>query len=305
MSPRLLRLLAPFLSFLGLTGAAAPGCSSQSAAQVQGPAPVHTTRPDEAGLRGSLLWEVEGKGRPSYLFGTIHAGYRASELPPWVWDRLASCREFVMEADIDSIVPTEVASRATLPAGQSLEQMLGEKDFDELVDEVGLPAQAVARLRPWAVYSAVVQRIYPTPEPLDQALRHRAQSLGKPLVFLEDWRFQLDTLSRSIDLDDLRELLDPTGEPRHQLDAMIEAYRAGDFETVSAIALDPKEMAHHPGRHARLFDDRNRAWVDKLGPQLDRGGVFVAVGAGHFAGDHGLIELLRARGYIMTRRVHP
>lgn len=309
MSPRLIRLFAPLLSFLGLSGlsGAAPGCAApaQSPAGVEAQATPAALRPDDANLRGPLLWEVQGKSGPSYMLGTIHAGFRADELPPWVWDKLASCRTFVMETDISAVNPLEVTGMELLPEGQSLEQMLGKKDFDQLVGLVGLPATTVARLQPWVAYSAVLQRLYPTPEPLDQSLRVRAQTQGKALVFLESWKFQLRLLAQTVDLDDLRHIVDPHSEERAKLAALVGAYRDGNFAKVSALALDPADVARHPLRHVRMLDQRNRAWLATLGPALDRGRTFVAVGAGHFAGTHGLIELLRARGYIVARRVTP
>ena len=309
MSPRLIRLFAPLLSFLGLTGPA-PGCAApaQTPAGLETQAPAAApaqVRPDDANLRGPLLWEVQGKAGPSYLLGTIHAGFRADELPPWVWDKLASCRTFVMETDISAVNPAEVTGMEILPVGQSLEQLLGKKDFDQLVELVGLPPATVARLQPWVAYSAVLQRLYPTPEPLDQSLRLRAQHQGKALVFLESWTFQLRLLAQTIDLDDLRHIIDAHSGERAKLAALIDAYRAGNFEKVSALALDPEDIARHPLRHVRMLDQRNRAWLTTLGPALDRGRTFVAVGAGHFAGTHGLIELLRARGYVVARRVTP
>ena len=52
---------------------------------------------------------------------------------------------------------------------------------------------------------------------------------------------------------------------------------------------------------ASLLDARNRAWMEMLAPQLARGGVFAAFGAMHLVGDAGVIELLRARGFTVTR----
>ena len=46
---------------------------------------------------------------------------------------------------------------------------------------------------------------------------------------------------------------------------------------------------------------RNRRMADRAAPLFDQGGTLVAVGALHLSGEHGLVELLRARGY----RVEP
>jgi hypothetical protein len=267
---RLVRLLTPVVALFGggpaCGGAAAPAPASAKSASSP------DARPDDHGLRGALLWEVQGKGGASYLFGTIHAGFQADrELPAWIWERLDACDTFIMEVDPTSVSPLQIMETGTLPKGESLEVVLGEKDWKALLDE---------------------------------ALRRRAQTGGKELVFLEDWELQTSILAMT-QADELRELLDGFGKARRQLDQMVEAYREGHFERLAELALDPDEVAKNPERHRRLFDDRNRDWIGKLVPHLDRGRAFVAVGAGHFAGDNGLIELLRERGYVLTRRVKP
>src|SRR5690606_17171828 len=159
------------------------------------------------------------------------------------------------------------------------------------------------RLSPWFVYSLCLQTLYPTPTPLDLALHARARKLGKRLTYLEDWHFQVGLLADLMDLDDLRELLRDDGKERRQLDAMINAYRAGDFQEISAIVLDPESAREHPQRLERLIHARNRTWASVLDGPLKRGKLFVAVGVGHFSGDAGLLTLLRARGHDVRRVV--
>lgn len=56
---------------------------------------------------------------------------------------------------------------------------------------------------------------------------------------------------------------------------------------------------------AYLIEFRNRRFLDRLADQLPRGGVFLAVGSAHLPGETGLVELLRERGYDVTRAVLP
>lgn len=53
--------------------------------------------------------------------------------------------------------------------------------------------------------------------------------------------------------------------------------------------------------NAYLLTVRNNRFVDRLTPELDAGGVFVAVGAAHLPGETGLVAMLGARGYTLTR----
>ncbi|MEM6385906.1 MAG: TraB/GumN family protein [Pseudomonadota bacterium] len=53
--------------------------------------------------------------------------------------------------------------------------------------------------------------------------------------------------------------------------------------------------------NAYLLDDRNERFFEELVPELNAGGVFVAVGAAHLPGANGLVAMLRRSGYTVTR----
>ena len=46
---------------------------------------------------------------------------------------------------------------------------------------------------------------------------------------------------------------------------------------------------------------RNLDWMPKLEKLFEQDHVFVAVGAGHLQGPRGVIEMLKSRGYTVTR----
>lgn len=50
-----------------------------------------------------------------------------------------------------------------------------------------------------------------------------------------------------------------------------------------------------------LLAARNKIWMRTLGPEFRHGGVFVAVGALHLGGRHGLLTTLSRQGYTITR----
>jgi hypothetical protein len=294
-------LRATLLSLLALAATSACGTAASSAAV---PGRAIEARPDDHGLRGPFLWELQGPRAPSYLFGTLHLGFRADhELPDWVWDRLSACDTFVMETNLSKVDVVEVARLASLPEGQSLSEMLPPDNWQELVEMTGLPESALRSRQPWFASQLVFQHLYPTPVPLDLALMQRASELDKEIAFLEDWKFQLGVLARTITARDLAELLVPEGKGRRDMADLIAAYRSGDFERLAE--LSEGERAGDPERHEVLLAARNRDWIPRLKPHLDRGRAFVAVGAAHFPGTDGLIELLRAEGYVLTRVVRP
>jgi uncharacterized protein YbaP (TraB family) len=49
----------------------------------------------------------------------------------------------------------------------------------------------------------------------------------------------------------------------------------------------------------KLVDKRNNNWIPKLVDLFSKKSCFVAVGAGHLAGENGLINLLKKQGYTV------
>lgn len=292
---RLAKLLALLASALGCGSAAAP----------QPAAPAARSRdPEPAAVPGApLLWQVEGPGGKSYLFGTVHLGISPADIDPRVIEALHACDTFITEADLRHINPNAVAELSLLPPGETLENALGRDAFDELARELGpqMSRANLDKLRPWTVYVAVLQRLFPTPMSVDEKLLETAGAADKRLVFLEDWRAQLDLLAHVIDGDDVKEILDPGSDDRKSLAAMIGAYKRGDFATIERLTASPEVIAKDPDEFASLFEKRNRAWLPTISRQLEKGRAFVAVGAGHYAGESGLIALLSASGFKPRR----
>ena len=50
----------------------------------------------------------------------------------------------------------------------------------------------------------------------------------------------------------------------------------------------------------RIILDRNKVMAERAVPILDKGNVFIAVGALHLVGDQGLVALLRQQGFTVT-----
>jgi uncharacterized protein YbaP (TraB family) len=89
-----------------------------------------------------------------------------------------------------------------------------------------------------------------------------------------------------------------------QLDTLSDAWRRGDLEALEHYVIDDTRR-EYPEMYETLFVQRNAAWMDTLMAELEGSGVdFVAVGAGHLLGEHGLVAQLRARG-VRVERVSP
>ena len=69
---------------------------------------------------------------------------------------------------------------------------------------------------------------------------------------------------------------------------------ANDVSQVSDVAAAERFKV-------RLIDERNRTMAARIEPLLQGDGSFVAIGAAHLPGEGGVLDLLEARGYRITR----
>ena len=82
-----------------------------------------------------------------------------------------------------------------------------------------------------------------------------------------------------------------------QFEEMIEAYKAQDIEKLGKfVADDDGGLGNYEDI---LIYHRNRNWVEKLKKIMPEKSLTIAVGAGHLAGDKGVIKLLRKEGYTV------
>ena len=85
------------------------------------------------------------------------------------------------------------------------------------------------------------------------------------------------------------------------LDKMVVLWGKGDPDAL-AVTMN-ESLAATPELAKVLLWDRNARWADKIKERLRQPGtVFVAVGAGHLAGDHSVQEYLKLRG-LTARRI--
>ena len=86
------------------------------------------------------------------------------------------------------------------------------------------------------------------------------------------------------------------------LTPMLAAWSAGDVDTLVRYLNDYRER--DPALHQLIFTDRNTRWAEWIADRMDRPGtVFVAVGAGHLAGDDSVQAALRQQG-LSAQRTH-
>jgi uncharacterized protein len=144
----------------------------------------------------------------------------------------------------------------------------------------------------------------------DMVLRHVAEAQGKPVEGLETFEFQLDMFNRMPSAAPARSM-NPAGQPQaanpmeslsKAMADMQSAWKRGD-QSVFVRMLDQLKSAS-PDSYRMMFTERNTRWADWIRARMQTPGtVFVAVGAGHLAGQDSLLVRLAERG-IASHRVN-
>lgn len=268
------------------------------------PAVAEARKPPKQPL---LVWQVEKDGAISHLIGTCHVPAPLAHTLPAPHDELlTTARVLYTEIDATGVDPMSALSALKSQDGRRLSEVLGDDDFRALVASLpAVPAPLLDRMSPVgaALMRTVSPIMAPTPEglaPLDQQIT--AGFAGSPAArrYLETAEQQLAMLDSGLDgLAGLKQSTPPAPEAERLALATEALCAAGDTTLLEAALTDPTVN----GGLIPMLYPRNAAWMPLLRDDLASGGALVAVGAGHMLGEGGLIALLTAEGYQVTRLV--
>ena len=331
---RFIGLLAGLLAgFLGLPSLALADCggSDRLAALASGNPAAHAEilRRAEGVANGrGLFWRVESGGAPpSYLFGTfLDPEVAAEPQDPAVLRALEAARVMLVEITLEEQQEMQ-ARMATDPAfvfaaeAPMISARLGPQaraSAEAALAGRGLTLALADRLRPALLMSILAQpkcaldAMAAGKPVLDTVLMSRAAAAGVPVVGMETYEAALASIDR-IDPEIAGALLVEAIASLDQLEdfrrTALLLYRAGEMAVLQEYEIWQAETDFGAGESRRLhdamtasvLDARNHDWMAVMVPEMERGGVFAAFGAMHLTGARGIIELLRARGFTVTR----
>ena len=267
-----------------------------------------------------FLWRIEGEN-PSYLYGSIHlADERVLILPDIVIEAIDDADIVYTEVELDQETQIKSAEYSILPGDQTLYDLLPPdvaNRLNEYLASKGVASTAFSQLKVWAVATSLV--ILEDIEnllnnlPLDQYIWSLAISKGKGTGGLETVEEQLDifdTLSLEEQIYLLNDTLDDIEECAEKgqsvTGVMIDAYIEGDLEILHNLTYADFDMNNplEVKLRTQLFTDRNYNMVQRISQLITDNPdtqYFFTIGAGHYYGEDGILELLENEGFTMTR----
>ena len=222
-----------------------------------------------------LLWEISGNGlkSKSYLFGSLHSNdRRVFNFSDSTFVVLQNAQAIVLETDLFSLFG----------------------DWDTRQEEVRLLFDNKGK--PYTGSDEPTRTIYGDengmPQFMDAFFQEYCYNSKKTFYALEKVTDQLNMLADwgQNDIDGLR--LDPMAMSQEKL---IEFYQKGDIFSLDRMMK--ANLSLNPGMYEEIIISRNQTMMNGLDSLIRSQSIFCGVGAGHLAGELGLINLLRSKGY--------
>ena len=265
-------------------------------------------------LEKSLLWEISGNGlaKPSYLYGTIHMICKDdAALGDSLVAAIQGSDRVYFEIDMDNLMEMLTALKDfKMKNDTTLADLLSKDDYEKVKEYMEskstlLPFSKLETYKPMLASSLLMESGIGCEESvaMEQLILEVAKKNKKRVEGLETMSYQasiFDSIPYKLQAEQLLKYVKDGGNQPgadKQFEEMIEAYKAQDIEKLGQfVSTDDGGLGDYEDI---LIYHRNRNWVEKLKAIMPGKSLTVAVGAGHLAGEKGVIKLLRKEGYTV------
>jgi len=259
----------------------------------------------------ALLWQIDHADLQghSYLFATMHSSHRKitallPKIRPYIQQADAVILETVPDNSDVLLSPSELADDP-----YALLNLLGNDTFVALYQQLsqrGLNIETAMQLKPWAAVRYLSMPItQDTGQPLDSLIYLQASWFNIIPQPLETYNEQLQIyyqMSEASQLALLKETLTESQQVSTGFDSMLNLYLQGNLQRLLEYS-QTMSFENTPATQLfmqRLIPERNTRMFHRMQYHLKKGQAFIAVGALHFSGEKGLLNLLKQQNYTLT-----
>ena len=260
---------------------------------------------------GEPIWfyRVESPGgRVTYFYPSFHLrDERVPRPPESVLDHRST---LVIEADITELKshPEALVPYILSPTPVDLAAMFTPAEMDAIRTRAACNGVAplLDRLRLFYVGMFVA---LPCPKAdsgtYEEVMATAAKKRGLKIGALEGVSEQFAVMAGLPDRFAIESIKEYAGHPERAeaiVARMIALYNAGKYDELYRLAMEegPKNPADSKLFMDKLIVERNRHMVERMGPMLERGDALIVVGALHFPGKDGIVDLLRRQHYKVS-----
>ena len=258
-------------------------------------------------LEKSLLWKISGNGlnKPSYLFGTIHLTCDTS-LDANTLNALETTEQLYLELDMDDkSIQMKLMKLMMMKDGAKLSTLLSPEDF-KILDEfmkknLNMSAKMFDSFKPFMISSMLFPKMLDCKsQSVESELMKITKEQNEEIFGLEKAEDQMKVFDEISYQDQADELLktvkDNLEKDKKEFQEMITIYQNKDIEGMLKMMSDSDNKITSENQDI-LLNDRNKKWIPIMIKIMKDKPTFFGVGAGHLAGEEGVIKLLRKQGY--------
>ena len=258
-------------------------------------------------LEKSLLWKISGNGlkKPSYLFGTIHLTCDTS-LDANTLNALETTEQLYLELDMDDkSIQMKLMKLMMMKDGAKLSTLLSPEDF-KILDEfmkknLNMSAKLFDSFKPFMISSMLFPKMLDCKsQSVESELMKITKEQNEEIFGLEKAEDQMKVFDEISYQDQADELLktvkDNLEKDKKEFQEMITIYQNKDIEGMLKMMSDSDNKITSKNQDI-LLNDRNKKWIPIMIKIMKDKPTFFGVGAGHLAGEEGVIKLLRKQGY--------
>ena len=171
--------------------------------------------------------------------------------------------------------------------------------FEEGLKSYGYQLSDVEKFSPMALYSMITAKYFDCAQSdmkmLDLELMQMAVKAKKTVVGLETIKEQMKTFESYLQPKDIVKMVEDYETSKNQFAEFQEYYVSENLEALAKMMKEGYQMTDE--QKDILIDRRNKKWMEIFPELLAGDPVFIAVGAGHLAGENGVLNLLKKSGY--------
>ena len=258
-------------------------------------------------LEKSLLWKISGNGlkKPSYLFGTIHLTCDTS-LDANTLNALETTEQLYLELDMDDkSIQMQMMKLMMMKDGAKLSTLLSPEDF-KILDEfmkknLNMSAKLFDSFKPFMISSMLFPKMLDCKsQSVESELMKITKEQNEEIFGLEKAEDQMKVFDEISYQDQADELLktvkDNLEKDKKEFQEMITIYQNKDIEGMLKMMSDSDNKITSENQDI-LLNNRNKNWIPIMVKIMKDKPTFFGVGAGHLAGEEGVIKLLRKKGY--------
>lgn len=262
---------------------------------------------------GPAMWKVADEDTTIYLFGTVHVLPEGIEwYDTTIADALEGADMIVTEVPMDTASEAQMQQLAmqigVLPAGITLRSLLTPEQtatYEAALAKLGAPPAAFDPVKPWLAgltmaILPLMQQGYSPESGVEKVLLSKVGD--KPQGALETAEFQFgifDGMTTEAQVAFLMEAVEGMDEVKPMLDRMVAEWVKGDAVELANVM---NESLSDPAVAEALLYSRNANWAEWIDARLEEPGtVFIAVGAGHLAGERSVQDYLAEKGISVAR----